>query len=207
MLARLVRELARRRGERAARRKRIRALKPGPLRTRLVRRQRKVLARERKVRAAIVKLRRPRLNETVGFDGTPCFRGLALMLEDCREHGWAGSLSSADRRPGVPEKYGKLSQLALWLGFIAGKAGFNPANPPGRSTHELRSDGVAYRGPVGRPLAWWQLGLDCTDAETLRSIAARLGYPAFRPYPDGREAHHVNLRANPRRVLRKRRLA
>ena len=150
--------------------------------------------------------RRHALNQTVTRNGTPLFRGHRLMLDDAMKHGWNGTVNSADRRKGVPEKYGKLSQAALYAGWIAGKAGFNPANPPGRSTHELRSDGVAYRGPVGRPLAWWQLGMDVTDSDQLLAILNRLGYDAFRPYSSGSERHHINLRKSPRRNLINRRL-
>lgn len=145
--------------------------------------------------------KRKRLDQTTTYTGTPCFRCHQLMLADATRNGWKGSLNSADRRRGVPERYGKLSQYALYMGWLAGKAGFNPANPPGRSTHELRSDGVAYRGPVGRPLAYWQLGLDVSDADTLLRVLRRLGYDAFRPYSSGSEAHHINLRKNPRRNL------
>jgi hypothetical protein len=145
------------------------------------------------------------LKTTVQFDGVPLFRGLAYMLQDARDNGWKGRVNSADRRKGVPEKYGRLSQAALYAGWIARKAGFNPANPPGRSTHELRSDGVAYRGPVGRPLSWWQLGIDVTNASELREVLNRLGYSAFRPYPAGSEAHHVNLKGSPYRRLKLRR--
>lgn len=149
----------------------------------------------------------PKLTETVAFDGTPMFRGHALMLDDARRNGWGGKVNSADRREGTAERYGRLSQAALYAGWIAHRAGFNPANPPGRSTHELRSDAVAYRGPVGRPLSWWQLGLDCSEAAELRTVLNRLGYAAFRPYPDGREVHHVNLRRSPTARLRTRGLA
>lgn len=152
----------------------------------------------------VLKRDQPRLTDTVSFDGTPVFAGLALMLEDARKHGWNGGLNSADRREGVAERFGKMSQAALWLGFIAGKAGFNPANPPGRSTHELRSDGVPYRGPIGRPLTWWQLGLDVSDSVTLVNVLNRLGYSAFRPYSSPSEAHHVNLRKSPSRALKRR---
>ena len=150
--------------------------------------------------------RRHALNQTVTRNGTPLFRGHRLMLNDAEKHGWKRKVNSADRRKGVPEKYGKLSQYALWIGWLRRRPGFNPANPPGRSTHELRSDGVAYRGPVGRPLAWWQLGLDVTDADQLLAILRRLGYDAFRPYSVGSERHHINLRKSPRRNLIKRRL-
>lgn len=150
--------------------------------------------------------RRPKLVYTVGFDGVPVFRGIAYMLADARAHGWHGSLVSADRRKGVPEKYGKLSQVALYLGWIAHRAGYNPANPPGRSTHELRSDGVAFAGPVGRPLSWWQLGLDVTDADVLLRVLRSLGYGAFRPYSAGSEQHHVNLSRSPVGRLRARKV-
>jgi hypothetical protein len=149
--------------------------------------------------------RKPKARETVAYDGTPVFRGLAWMLEDARDHGWSGRLSSADRREGVAERYGKLSQAALYVGYwIKHLPGYNPANAPGRSTHELRSDGVAYRGPIGRPITWWKLGLDVSEADELRSILNGIGYRAFRPYPAGSEAHHVNLKASPMALLRKR---
>jgi hypothetical protein len=148
---------------------------------------------------------RRRLRATVAFDGTPVFDGLALVLQDARDHGWSGRLSSADRRTGVAERYGRMSQYALYVAYwVKHLPGYSPANPPGRSTHELRSDGVAYRGPVGRPLTWWQLGLDVSAPEELRGVLKRLGYAAFRPYASGSEAHHVNLRRSPRRRLRKR---
>ena len=35
---------------------------------------------------------------------------------------------------------------------------------------QLRSDGVAYRGPIGRPLSWHQLGLDVTESDQLLTI-------------------------------------
>lgn len=146
--------------------------------------------------------RKPRLVETVAFDNVPCFRGHAIILAECRRHGWKGRLNSADRRQGVAEKYGRMSQARLYAGWVARKAGFNPANPPGRSSHELRSDGVAYKGPVGRPLAWWQLGLDLSDSETFIRVASSRGYSFRRPYSSASERHHVNLRKSPTRQLR-----
>ena len=142
----------------------------------------------------------------VTFDGTPTFLGIARVLHDVRIYGAPFTLTSADRRRGIPERYGRLSQAALYAGWLAHKAGFLPANPPGRSTHELRSDSVAYRGPVGRPLAWWQEGLDFGPdrfgrggASDVLAALLRLGYRAHRPYPTGSEAHHINFRSNPRR--------
>ena len=149
-------------------------------------------------------MKRRKLVDTVAFDGSPVFRGLALMLGDARRHGWGGRLNSADRRKGVAERYGKMSQAKLYAGWIAHKAGFNPANRPGRSTHELRSDAVAYRGPIGRPLSWYCLGLDVSDSSDLLYVLNRLGYKAFRPYKVGSEVHHLNLRVSPYKNLLKR---
>lgn len=149
----------------------------------------------------------PSMKYTTTLDGTPVFRGLARALIDARRHGWHGTLISADRRKGVAEKYGKRSQWWLWMAFwVWHLRGANPANAPGRSTHELRSDGVAYRGPIGRPLAWWQLGLDVSDSITLVNVLNRLGYSVHRPYNSPSEAHHVNFRASPYRTLRRRKL-
>lgn len=167
----------------------------------------KPMSRRRKRKAA-------KLNATVTFDGVPVFRGHALVLGEARKRGWTGELTSGDRREGVPERYGKLSQAKLYAAWVAYSTrgvipSFmhgqrpNPANPPGRGTHELRSDGVAYRGPVGRPLAWHQLGLDATKADELRATLNRLSFKARRPYVDPREQHHSNLYRNPARRLRK----
>lgn len=82
--------------------------------------------------------------------------------------------------------------------------GFNPANPPGTSTHELRSDGVAYRGPRGRPLRWWQCGIDVDDAHVEAFIRScnKHGWHAHITYPNSvLEHHHVNLTRPPKYSL------
>jgi hypothetical protein len=151
-------------------------------------------------------------NVTVVLDGTPTFWGLVKPLLQARAQGWGGRLNSADRRKGVAERFGKMSQAALFKCAQAKKAtgacptvchgNCNPANPPGASSHELRSDAVAFPGPRGRKLQWWELGLDCDDAPQLVAILRRLGYDAARPYASSpREAHHVNFRRSPGRVL------
>jgi GH25 family lysozyme M1 (1,4-beta-N-acetylmuramidase) len=156
--------------------------------------------------------RAPKLHErTIAFDGTPTFWGLGKALLRAREAGWRGKLSSADRRKGVAEKFGKRSQAALFecaqrkiqTGSCppACSGNCNPANPPGRSSHELFSDGVAYDVAAGTKLAWWQLGLDCEASEELLRLVTRLGYKARRPYSKPSEAHHVNFTASPGPVL------
>lgn len=162
---------------------------------------------------ARAKRRAPALHRvTVTFDGTPTFWGLAKPLLQARNNGWVGRLSSADRRKGVAERYGKMSQAALFDcaqakrssgGCPTGCHGnCNPANPPGFSSHELRSDGQGFPGPRGRELEWWELGLDCSSAPQLVQVLGKLGYRARRPYASSRsEAHHVNFSASPGAVL------
>lgn len=153
--------------------------------------------------------RRRSLDRVVAVDGTPVSKGIALVLEVCRSRGWVGYVTSGDRREGVAEKFGKSSQAALyrcWQAVVAGRpcpcASCNPANPPGRSTHELRDDGI-YGGPVGRELEWWQLGIDATNAGGLRTVAQGAGFDLRRPYADAREEHHSNLFRNPKAALEK----
>ena len=90
------------------------------------------------------------------------------------------------------------SQPELYQGFISGRPGFNPANPPGRSTHELRSDGVAFAGPPGRLLLYWQFGQDWSNAPAVVEAASRRKWTATITYPDNpREGHHINFRRKP----------
>lgn len=101
-------------------------------------------------------------------------------------------------------RLGKSSQSDLWNGWIRRLPGFNPANPPGRSTHELRNDGVAYRGPVGMVLSWWQVGIDVDDRHVAAFIreATREGFTVTVTYPTSpREYHHVNFRKAPKLTL------
>lgn len=96
---------------------------------------------------------------------------------------------------------GKHDQAYLYRMHGIDPLHFAPANPPGQSTHELRSDGVAYRTVLPRrALAWWQVGIDVDDAHVQAFIreAAREGYTATVTYPSSpREYHHVNFRKKP----------
>lgn len=161
------------------------------------------------VRAQIV--RAGNLRATVTFDGVPTFRGLAYVLEDAREHGWRGKLNSSDRREGVAEAHGRMSQAALYRCAQAKRAtghcppncngNCNPANPPGHSSHELRGDGVI--APDGAVLAWYKLGLDLDDAEGFQRVARSRGFGVRRVYASASEAHHRNVMTDPIPRLRK----
>jgi peptidoglycan hydrolase-like protein with peptidoglycan-binding domain len=99
----------------------------------------------------------------------------------------------------ILRQFGKKSQAELYDGWIHRRPGFNPANRPGQSTHELRNDGVAYFGPVGMPLRYWMVGIDCSNAAGVVQAAKALGFTATVTYPNStRERHHVNFRKEPR---------
>jgi lysozyme len=161
------------------------------------------------------RLRGPKLHlRTIGLDGAPIFWGLAKPLVRARERGWGGRLTAGDRRAGVPERFGKKSQATLFACFqrsqatgrCPGDCGGDclPANPPGRSSHELRSDGSAGFGgrAAGTKLAWWELGIDVGDSSGLLSHLAALDYKIQRTYPGSqKEFHHLNFTASPGRVL------
>lgn len=100
----------------------------------------------------------------------------------------------------ILNKYGKHSQAQLYAIWLRRAPGALPANPPGFSTHELRSDGVAYPSvPRGGRLEWWMQGFDVNDAEVDRVMAnaRRFGWTLFRPYSSGTEFHHLNFRNRP----------
>jgi hypothetical protein len=144
--------------------------------------------------------RRKYVTETVVLDGTPTMRGLAILLKHARRHGWQGTLVSSDRREGVAERYGKMSQAQLYRLFQRGRG--NPANPPGKSSHELRSDGNrVFRTPAGQPLEWWQMGMDVGAPASLVYELGGMGVKARQPYSSPSEAHHVNLTSDPTDVL------
>lgn len=74
------------------------------------------------------------------------------------------------------------------------------ANPPGFSTHELRSDGVAYPVPRGEKLEDWQEGVDVNDADIPKVFAhaRKLGWQVFQPYPGSSvEFHHWDFLVRP----------
>ena len=133
-------------------------------------------------------------------DNCPVPQDLAEELEEIKRRTGA-TLNSCDRSPDAEpllQQFGKMSQRQLFEGFVARRPGFNPANPPGRSTHERRNDGVAYFGPAGMPLRYWQVGMDWSDSAAVMAAARERGWVATLTYPGNpREGHHVNFRREP----------
>jgi hypothetical protein len=105
----------------------------------------------------------------------------------------------SDAEP-ILNRYGKHSQAQLYQGYVDHRPGYLPANPPGFSTHELKSDGAAYPDvPRGHDLEWWMQGFDVNDSEVddVERQATLRGWELFRPYSSGSEYHHLNFKRAP----------
>ncbi len=144
-----------------------------------------------------------------GTGARPAPKKLAPLLEEISQETGYGYNSLLRTQAAVDYARSKgaslSSQAELYEGYITGQPGFNPANPPGQSTHERRSDGVAYPGPIGRPLRWWQCGIDTDGSDAFIAAAKKRGWIVVRPYRSGSEYHHVNFVKPPklpRRVLK-----
>jgi lysozyme len=135
------------------------------------------------------------------IDDCPCPRPLYPILRKLKEETGCTyqSIYRGTDAARLLAKFGKHDQAYLYA--HQGTEGIGPANPPGRSTHELDSDGVPYKGPIGRKLVWWQCGIDVDDAHVDAVIAAahKHGWTLFRPYGAGSEFHHVNFAHKPSR--------
>lgn len=131
------------------------------------------------------------------IQGCPANEWIAPYIELLRRETGStiNSLYRGDDAAWILHRHGKHTQRELWNSLPRGQA-----NPPGRSTHELRSDGVAYYGPIGRHLDWWQQGIDVNDSNVSHMMeAARWhGWHLFQPYHAGVEFHHLNFGSRPR---------
>lgn len=130
------------------------------------------------------------------ISGCPVNYLIAPYFELLRKKSGAtfNSIYRGDDAAWILRKHGKHSQRELYNTLPPGYA-----NPPGRSTHELRSDGVAYPLPIGSRLDWWQQGIDVNDGdvERMKWEASRLGWHLFQPYRAGIEFHHLNFSHRP----------
>jgi hypothetical protein len=131
------------------------------------------------------------------IQGSPCNAQaapyFAVLVKDS-----GATVNSIDRSreaASILHAHGKHTQAEVFATSPPGVA-----NPPGRSTHERRSDGVAYPGPVGRRLQWWQQGIDVNDSDVhLMMVAAHArGWHLVQPYKAGVEFHHLNFARKPR---------
>lgn len=138
----------------------------------------------------------------IAIDGSPVPKRLAPAVRRIKERS-GQHLNSCYRgkdpqAANILRRYGKSTQAWLYHLYRIGRG--NPANPPGFSTHELYNDGVAYRGRRGRPLRYYQVGMDWgPDSQQVIWAATKEGYTVTRTYPtSSREYHHLNFRRKPR---------
>jgi len=134
------------------------------------------------------------------IDGCPCPESIApYVYVVLREAGQsANSIYRGEDAAALLHRHGKHTQAEIYATYPPGVA-----NPPGRSSHELRSDGAAFPGPVGRRLEEWQIGVDSgsdsyPDREAIERAAAKHGWVVKHPYSAGVELHHWNFRLQPR---------
>ncbi len=144
------------------------------------------------------------------IDGCPCPYSVApyvyLVLRKSGER--ATSLYRGDDPAAKPllRRYGKHTQRELANASPQQRAAWGVTggvNPAGRSMHELRSDAVAKRGPAGRELWEWEIGIDAgpnTDANRsrIRRAAESYGLSVYFPYPSKVEYHHFGFKSRPK---------
>lgn len=145
-------------------------------------------------------------------------RGSQFVCDDTA--GFGDALAAISRRADAPinscarEKaaepllatIGHMSQPQLYACSLNCKASChgncNPANPPGRSTHERRNDGVAYpRWKIGAWLRYWMRGVDVQRDRVAAfcAEARKAGWTVTATYPgSAAESQHVNFRKKPR---------
>jgi len=145
----------------------------------------------------------------------------------CDEDGGFGDLvATISRRADAPitscareaaaepflRRLGKMSQQQLYDCFRESKrigrcpdrchGNCNPANPPGKSTHERRNDGVAYTWWIPFfKLPVWARGIDVQRDRVAAfcAEARREGFTVTLTYPSSpNEAQHVNFRKEPK---------
>lgn len=111
---------------------------------------------------------------------------------------------SAEARA-ILNRHGKHTQRQLWNASPSQRAAWGVTgtpNRPGRSMHELRSDGVAKSGPVGRALQPWEVGVDSgpntnANRQKLHAAAAYYGLEIYFPYNFAVEYHHWGFKKKP----------
>lgn len=122
-----------------------------------------------------------------------------LLRQDCARHGHPVTVNSIYRGEdarALLHRYGHHTQGEVYRTSPPGVA-----NPPGYSSHELRSDGNSlYRVRRGGRLAEWQQGLDVNDRDVAHMIAAAKarGWRLVQPYKAGVEYHHLSFARRPR---------
>jgi GH24 family phage-related lysozyme (muramidase) len=132
--------------------------------------------------------------------------GDAIAAISIRADAPVNSCAREERAEPLLKRIGKMSQKQLFECSLNCKpscnGNCNPANPPGKSTHERRNDGVAYpRWRVGAFTLYWMRGIDVQRDRVFAFIreAAKEGWLVTQTYPGSpNESQHINFRRKPR---------
>jgi hypothetical protein len=161
------------------------------------------------------------MDNTVSFHNVPTFRGIAFCVYHVEKKGGKVTIFSADRRDTVIAEHNSLFGTSLhgqgYLYRNQDRSGFNPANPPNRTSHCLYADAViaqlltknGRKTVLGGQIPWWALPLDLADYGKSEDVSRFLrlanlhGYKFVQPYTSGSEQHHVMLVKNPIAQLEK----
>lgn len=139
--------------------------------------------------------------------GAPAPKNIAPYISIILSDAGAGvnSIYRGDDARALLNAHGHKSQAQLSDDWQHRRPGALPANPPGFSTHELKSDGSlgiwqAYHVPRGGDLPWWGQGFDVNDSQVaaVKRAAAKHNWQVWQPYPTGSEFHHLNFRVEPK---------
>lgn len=153
-----------------------------------------------RLRITKVVARRRGLEKVSVLDGTPMTLEQKLALLYARTKNWTGVANSGDRRTLIARllhRLDKSTQAELYQGYIEGRPGFYPANPPTMGTHQRLGDNVI--GEPGQPIPAWQQGLDTSAATQLRLILGAAGFDIRQTYSN--EEWHSNFMAPIKPVL------
>lgn len=150
----------------------------------------------------------------VSFQGVPMRRGQAFAIDHIERRGAKVDIFSACRRDKIIAEHNRQFGTHLhgqqFLFDHQGEPGFNPANPPNKTSHCGFADatiGALLRVPVGGELPWYAEGIDLCDrgkvedVSNFLAVARGLGYHFVQPYRSGSERHHVILVESPIPVL------
>lgn len=162
------------------------------------------------------------MTNLVSFHGVPMPRMIAFAIRDIERNGAPVVVASADRTvAAIAEhnaQFGTRLHAQQFLFDHQGEPGFNPANPPSRTSHCYKADATiaallsrwGVPTVAGGPIPRWALGVDLDDVgkhedvTKFMSVAHRLGYVFAQPYSSGSERHHVILVQSPIRPLERR---
>jgi hypothetical protein len=144
------------------------------------------------------------MDEVCVVDSCPVPSGAAPLVVEAK-HRSGETLESCFRGSearAILARFGKHDQAYLWNGWVRHLPGFNPANPPGFSTHECFNDGPAFPSiRRGGRIPEVCVGQDWSNGAHVVQIYRAMGVNAALTYPGSvREKQHINIRQAPKNL-------